>query len=467
MIEISFAAIVFVLWTFFAVLYYNRYKKYCVSNGDKKQKKWTNEYIFETIPSVFPTLGIFCTALGITIGIWDFNTNDIQGSIPQLLGGLKLAFLATMAGIVGLIVFQKWGAIIQKEIEDNPNKQKKYTDELNAISELNLSIHKLHEDNNKHFEKLSDSFEKVLNEKIEALEGELKAVVKTLNTNHKSLLNSSENINNGIVKLSDEFVEGSVTANNNTAQIITAMTQNNTLIAKKFDEFSELLAQNNTEALVEVMKSVTEQFNAQMNELINKLVQENFSELNASVQNLNDWQKENKEQIAKLTEKFQETTEMFDTSSKTLSEVADNAKSLVADNSKLVQLIDTLDKVMISDNKFSAITSNLVATIDTLKETTESFDETTNKLNEWVRTERNFKDSADILIVKLEEFRDMNSDVWKKYREEMANAVGIIKTTSTSLGEDLTNINNEFYDRLSETLTNLDLCIQRFIPANN
>ncbi len=331
---------------------------------------------------------------------------------------------------------------------------------------MNLSIHKLHEDNNKHFEKLSDSFEKVLNEKIEALEGELKAVVKTLNTNHKSLLNSSENINNGIVKLSDEFVEGSVTANNNTAQIITAMTQNNTLIAKKFDEFSELLAQNNTEALVEVMKRVTEQFNAQMNELINKLVQENFSELNASVQNLNDWQKENKEQIAKLTEKFQETTEMFDTSSKTLSEVADNAKSLVADNSKLVQLIDTLDKVMISDNKFSAITSNLVATIDTLKETTESFDETTNKLNEWVRTERNFKDSADILIVKLEEFRDMNSDVWKKYREEMANAVGIIKTTSTSLGEDLTNINNEFYDRLSETLTNLDLCIQRFIPAN-
>ncbi len=107
MIEISFAAIVFVLWTFFAVLYYKRYKKYCVSNGDKKQKKWTNEYIFETIPSVFPTLGIFCTALGITIGIWDFNTNDIQGSIPQLLGGLKLAFLATMAGIVGLIVFQK------------------------------------------------------------------------------------------------------------------------------------------------------------------------------------------------------------------------------------------------------------------------------------------------------------------------------------------------------------------------
>jgi ABC-type transporter Mla subunit MlaD len=122
---------------------------------------------------------------------------------------------------------------------------------------------------------------------------------------------------------------------------------------------------------------------------------------------------------------------------------------------------------MISDNKFTEITNNLVSTIDTLKETTDSFEQTTNNLNDWVRTERNFKDSADILIVKLEEFRDLNSDVWKKYREEMSSAVSIIKKTSLSLGEDLTNINNEFYERLNDTLNNLDLCIQRFVPSNN
>ena len=245
------------------------------------------------------------------------------------------------------------------------------------------------------------------------------------------------------------------------------MTDNNKFIVKKFDEFSELMSKNNTEALVDVMKNVTEQFNKQMSELINRLVQENFAELNKSVQSMNDWQKENKDQIKKLTDNFQKTTELFDISSKTLSEVALNSNSLIDNNSKLVTLVETLEKVMITDNKFSEITNNLVSTIDTLKETTDSFEETTNKLNDWVRTERNFKESADVLIVKLEEFRDFKSDVWENYRKEMEKSVSIIKNVSNQFGNDLTNLNAEFYDRLDETLKNLDLCIQRFIPANN
>lgn len=55
-----------------------------------------------------------------------------------------------------------------------------------------------------------------------------------------------------------------------------------------------MLAKNNTESLVQVMKNTTEQFNQQMNELISRLVQENFAELNQSVERLNSWQQENK-----------------------------------------------------------------------------------------------------------------------------------------------------------------------------
>ena len=81
-------------------------------------------------------------------------------------------------------------------------------------------------------------------------------------------------------------------------------------------------------------------------------------------------------------------------------------------------------------------------------------------------TEKNFKEAALILITKLEEFRDLNGDVWEKYRNEMTKAVTIVKETSTRLGEDLENINAEFYERLNETLQNLDQCIQRFVPTN-
>jgi biopolymer transport protein ExbB/TolQ len=475
MLEISIALIIFAIWTSFSVVYYNRYKRFQLNDDKQKGNFWNNSYIFDIIPSVFPTLGIFCTALGITIGIWNFDTTDIQGSIPQLLGGLKIAFIATMAGIIGLIVFQKWNALIQKEIEESPNRPVKHTDELAAINALSQNIIEFKES-------LILTIEKNLEEKVAAkltsLEGEILNLNYSVLENHKSanvsivLLNDTAK--NTRTELNEQFKllrEESKTigkkSNDNTKEIINAMTENNKFIVKKFDEFSELMSKNNTEALVDVMKNVTEQFNKQMSELINRLVQENFAELNKSVQSMNDWQKDNKEQIKKLTDNFQKTTELFNISSKTLSEVALNSKSLIDDNSKLVNLVETLEKVMISDNKFSEITNNLVSTIETLKDTTDSFEETTNKLNDWVRTERNFKDSADILIVKLEEFRDLNSDVWKRYREEMSGAVSIIKKTSISLGEDLTNINNEFYERLNDTLNNLDLCIQRFLPPNN
>ena len=122
---------------------------------------------------------------------------------------------------------------------------------------------------------------------------------------------------------------------------------------------------------------------------------------------------------------------------------------------------------MVDDTKFQDITSKLSKTVEVLKKTTDSFDETTSKLNDWVKTERNFKEAADILIVKLEEFRDLNGDVWTKYRTEMKKAVSIIKETSTTLNEDLGKINGEFYERLNDTLNNLDQCIQRFIPSNS
>ena len=214
------------------------------------------------------------------------------------------------------------------------------------------------------------------------------------------------------------------------------------------------------------MKKVTEQFNEQMSELINRLVKENFAELNNSVNNLNEWQKQNKEQVQKLTEQFQKTTEMFNFSASTLKQVADNTKVLTGENSILSQLINELKKVMIEDSKFQEITNKLSITIETLENTTERFEETTSKLNDWVKTEKNFKEAAQILINKLEEFRDFNGEVWDNFRKEMSKAVSIIKETSTRLGGDLENINSEFYERLNDTLVNLDQCIQRFIPTN-
>src|SRR5690606_39192956 len=204
-----------------------------------------------------------------------------------------------------------------------------------------------------------------------------------------------------IQKLRAEQNEYSKETKKNIDWIVESMNKNNELISRKFDEFSELLAKNNTEALVEVMKRATEEFNAQMSALIEKLVQENFQELNNSVQRMNQWQQENKEMIQTLTDQFRNVSNEFAISAKAIKEITENTTKLTNENSHLTKLIEELQKVMIDDTKFQEIVDKLTSTVDTLKENTEAFDETTNKLNNWVRNQMNFSDSVAKLLTRL------------------------------------------------------------------
>ena len=63
---------------------------------NKRTKENTNEHLFDFIPHLFPTLGILFTFLGIAIGLWNFDSNNIEKSIPELMNGLKTAFLVSI-----------------------------------------------------------------------------------------------------------------------------------------------------------------------------------------------------------------------------------------------------------------------------------------------------------------------------------------------------------------------------------
>ena len=121
---------------------------------------------------------------------------------------------------------------------------------------------------------------------------------------------------------------------------------------------------------------------------------------------------------------------------------------------------------MIDDTKFSEITSNLTNTVEILKENTEAFDDTTNKLNEWIKSEHNFKDSVEILIDRLreiEKIKDINGEFWKNTETQLNKGLGVITQASNELRENLDEVNNEFKEQLNQTLVSLDELIQRII----
>lgn len=107
----------------------------------KRTKENNNEHLFDFIPHLFPTLGILFTFLGIAIGLWNFDSNNIEKSIPELMNGLKTAFLVSIFGVALLVGFSFWTNIKKKKLEEGI-----LSDETQAIKNLIEVIKELRND---------------------------------------------------------------------------------------------------------------------------------------------------------------------------------------------------------------------------------------------------------------------------------------------------------------------------------
>lgn len=475
------------VWILFAIFY-------IIKLSVKGNTKSYNPYLYNSIPSVFTTIGVLGTFGGIYIGLIDFNVNDIDNSIPMLLDGMKLAFLTSILGIILSLIFRVIGQLVLRTVELNePPKQ---TDELTVFSEILETIKLTNVEQTKGFEvlkkaligndemSLSTQFMKLRNQSSESLREQEKHNVLLKELQHALIGNEEVSLLTQLEKLRSQLTDSAkehrnllnvnnellVESKNETVlqlnKINSDQNENGKVIQNKFDEFGNILKKNNTEALVEVMKSATETFNAQMTELIEKLVQENFKELNTSVQNLNTWQHENKEMISKLTEQFKSVAHDFGITSSSIKEITENTTKLTEENSHLSKLVHELQKVLIDDTKFQEIITQLDSTINTVKSNVETFDGTTSKLNDWINKEHSFKQSLEILMVRLKEIeniKDINGEFWENTKTQMEGGVSIISNASIELRNNLDNISEEFTKQLNLTLTSLDELIQRLM----
>ena len=82
-----FIACIFVLWAYF---FFFRFTPVVVANA----------------PAVLTSLGIFATFVGVASGLSGFDIDDVQGSIPALLDGLKSSFWSSIVGIGGAVLIK-------------------------------------------------------------------------------------------------------------------------------------------------------------------------------------------------------------------------------------------------------------------------------------------------------------------------------------------------------------------------
>ena len=477
----------------------------------RSDKLVENRRIIEYFPTLVSTLGVLGTFYGITVGLLDFDTANLDASIPALLDGLKTAFFTSLAGMVGSMVLSAFISRKQDEkdggVSDINQAAGIICNAVQHMSELNKStLEKLARqmqeqemDRKAFYRSMGDMVSMIkdsqsgINETLQRLSASHQSEASAMDSlvilqrSQESMLNSvngavavmAENSNHfgdvvdllGGISTTQDGINEQVQRlkdilDAEVDQIERSMDKTNSLLERKFDEFTELLKKSNTEALVEVMKKVTEEFQKQMNSLINKLIQENFEQLNRSVERLNQWQQENKEMIASLTQQYWEMANNFDATSTSLDRVKNDTQSLVSEGGKLRKIVDALNEVIVQDERFIRTAAHLQETAELSHSNMAAFDESTRLLNEWVKKQRNFADSVQVLIAKLEELdkiRDYGEYFWKGTKEKMEEGVGIISRGTQTLNTQLTALDQRFYNRLGSTLGELDNCITKMV----
>lgn len=159
-----------------------------------------NEHTVHEGPSIFTTAGIFFTFLGIAEGLYEFNPQKIDASIPALLDGLKTAFIASVVGVGAALSIKLRYAVLGVKRSDQASRSEGATvddlfdqlvgvrqslvgsDESTLVSQIKLS----RQDTNDRLEALARSqtafMQKLAENNSKALIIALQEVIRDFNT---------------------------------------------------------------------------------------------------------------------------------------------------------------------------------------------------------------------------------------------------------------------------------------------
>lgn len=226
--------------------------------------------------------GILGTFIGIVIGLLHFDTTNIDESVPQLLDGLRFAFITSIIGMGFSLIIGAFPRPL--------------------------------------------GFESVAVEAKDKSESELLA----------ELLEEMKNLNSNIAGDNDTTLITQV------QKLRTSVTDKQDELKKSFDEFAREMAENNVKALIEAVQQVMEDFNTKINDQLG----ENFKRLSEATENLVTWQDQYREQLATSVEALTKASETLGTSSESMSTFTERAQDFDHVANQLKESLETMGASM-------------------------------------------------------------------------------------------------------------------------
>lgn len=247
-------------------------------------------------PTLLTSLGVFGTFFGIVLGLLNFNPNDIDGSLPLLLDGVKSAFITSLVGMFGSLLF--------KSLQMTPLLDSKYKAK-DGGSDLGESMLSGIERQTEELRSLKQSF--TIDDES-TLFGQLKLLRLEMNKNStKSLTNREQQL---------DLISEKICLN--------------------MKDFADTLSTSATAQVVDALQKVVVSFNRQLSTQFG----ENFIQFNDAVKSLLVWQENYKTQLEKMNQQYAKGVQAISATEVSITQIGGQSR-IILEN------MDALKEVMV------------------------------------------------------------------------------------------------------------------------
>ena len=343
---------------FFKVIKYNKL--------DNKEKR--NFYI-----NLLPILGVIGTFLGICLGLANFDSTEIESSVPQLLQGLKTAFWTSFIGT-------SWAVFLNiryssKDKEENDEEEVSLLKlQIEELQKLNGNFYNLAEENKKEKDSLYQINKEILDgikannimqeqlsqiEDLKAIKQELILLNQKQDTRDEILNKVLDNLNSSKIVLEDinslkEILNSIVEKQNNKDEYLNKILDNinsSKTILEDINSFKEILKsilekQNNKDEQIKTILGKFEKLQENSNLQVEKLgkIEEYTFSLDDIYNSLEDLKEKADAQISQLEnlEKLNVLEEIKNNIDSQLEDISVTNTNIFANSSKSLDFISSI-----------------------------------------------------------------------------------------------------------------------------
>ena len=438
--------------------------------------KWKNKHhpFTSYLPTLLTTFGILGTFAGIVSGLLGFSVADIDGSIEDLLSGLKTAFTTSLVGMILSVVFKALttlGLIEPQSSEDIDEDQLgsgDFYELMKKQTECTLALQ----------QSIGGDEDNSLVSQIKLMRSDIKDQQKVVNDYLHRVDAGVEALNTTVNKSHTEF----------------GVFQER--LWRSLQDFADMLSKSATETVINALKEVIADFNKNLTEQFG----ENFKQLNAAVLELVKWQENYRIQLEQMITQYDQGVIAIEKTEASVQHISEESSAIPKSMEFLKEILEVnqhqLAELERHLSAFGEVRDRAVEAVPEIRaqidQTVEGMKYATETLTAGVKQSTDYlsqgiQDSADMLIKgitdsgeemvqntnRVTEALQNTSDVVVKNNEEskslfddfISDTSGQLRNLYSQINEDTQGISKNFKEASSAFINDIDNMKDGFATA--